>query len=181
MLVLKFDGQELYNEHTEEFETTPAFELELEHSLVSLSKWEEKWEKPFLSKGAKSPEETLDYIKQMTLTPDVPPEIYTKITAEHIELLSQYIDSKRTATWFSKDQPGRRTSSEMVTAEIIYSWLILLEISFEVETWHLNKLVTLVKVINQKKQKPKKMSRADQAQQQRDLNEQRKKKYGTSG
>lgn len=181
MLVLKFDGQELYNEHTEEFETTPAFELELEHSLVSLSKWEEKWEKPFLGRGAKSTEETLDYIKQMTLTPNVPPEIYTRITGEHIELLSKYIDSKRTATWFSNEKKAGRSSSEMVTAEIIYSWLILLEISFEVETWHLNKLVTLVKVINQKKSKPKKMSKADQMQQQRDLNAQRRAQMGSSG
>lgn len=179
MLTIVVPGVEMYDETKEEFVTVGDVSLELEHSLVSLSKWESFYGKPFLGKD-KSTEEVLGYIKFMVLTPDVPEDVFEKLTEENFNTIQEYLDSKMSATWFS-DQPGAPQSREVITAELIYYWMIIFNIPFECQYWHLNRLFTLIRVCNNKQAKPKKMSRAEIMQRNRELNEQRKKQYKTEG
>ena len=180
MLTIIVLGDEMYDEESQEFITVGDVTLDLEHSLVSLSKWEEIYEKPFLSKDEKTTEETYAYIKCMTLTPDVPEEIFSRLSNSNMEEINKYIDAKMTATWFS-EAPGAPQSREVITAELIYYWMVIFQIPFECETWHLNRLFTLIRICNVKQSKPKKMSRSEIAARNRELNTQRKAQLGTSG
>jgi hypothetical protein len=180
MLTLVVNGREMFNDESQEFVTTHDVTLELEHSLVSLSKWESIFEKPFLSTVDKTTEEVIGYVKAMTLTPDFPPGVFEKLSAENYQAINDYIDAKMTATWF-KEQPGAPQSREIITAELIYYWMIVFQIPFECENWHLNRLFTLIRICNIKQSKPKKMSRSEIAQRNRELNAQRRAQLGTTG
>lgn len=183
MLRLVVHQGEAYNEDANLFVPSgESFTMELEHSLLSLSKWESKWEVPFLGKAEKSGEQMLDYVRMMFLG-EIPSEKLDKQLSElrdsHLTEINAYINAKMSATWFN-ERPGPR-SQEIITAEIIYYWMISLGIPFECQTWHLNKLLTLIKVCNYKNAPKKKMSRAQQAAQQRDLNQQRMNQTGSRG
>jgi hypothetical protein len=180
MLTITVGGQESYDETTESFVIVGGTQLQLEHSLVSLSKWEEIFEKPFLGKDPKTGEETLAYIRCMCLGGEMPPEVFQQLGETHILLINEYLNKKMTATWFS-DAPGAPKTSEVVTAELIYYWMTVFNIPFECETWNLNRLFTLIRICNVKQAKPKKMSRAEAAARRQELNEQRKAQLGTSG
>lgn len=180
MLTIVVSGIEMFDEEKQEFVTKDETLLELEHSLVSLSKWESKHEKPFLGKEEKTTEETLDYVKCMIMTPDVSDDILDKLTEENLNEINDYINAKMTATWFA-DAPGAPQTRQVITAELIYYWLIAFQIPFECEHWHLNRLFTLIRVCNIKQDKPKKMSRAELAARNRTLNAQRKAQLGTTG
>lgn len=182
MLRIAVQGDELYNEETEEFLTLPNFVVELEHSLVSLSKWESKFEKPFLGPGEKTRDEVLHYIMCMILTKEVPDLILTKLYSVHMSEINDYIDSKQSATTFGQmPGEGRKGPPEVVTSELIYFWLVNYNIPFDCETWNLNRLFALIKICNVKNGKKKKMSRREVAQRNRELNAQRKAKLGTNG
>lgn len=173
-------GEEQWDEVNQEFIYPKEQTLQLEHSLVSLSKWESKWCKPFLTKQAKTFEETLDYVKCMTLTQNVNPEVYNYLTIANIDLINQYIDAPMTATTFSDDK-NAKTNREQVTAEIIYYWMIALNIPFECQKWHLNRLLTLIKVCNIKNSPPKKKSKKEIMRRNTALNEMRKKQLHSRG
>jgi hypothetical protein len=179
MLKITVPGLEMFDEERQEFITVDDVALELEHSLVSLSKWESIYEKPFLGKD-KSTEEVLDYIKLMVMTPNVPEEVFTKLSEKNFSEIQKYIDAKMTATWFH-ESPGAPQSRDIITAELIYYWMIIFQIPFECENWHLNKLFTLIRVCNVKQAKPKKMSRSEIAARNRELNAQRRAQLGTKG
>jgi hypothetical protein len=180
MLTIVVPGTEMFDDQSQEFTTRNDVTLDLEHSLVSLSKWESIHEKPFLSLKEKSTEEVLEYVKIMNLTPDVPDEVFLKLSDENITKINQYIEAKMTATWFH-DAPGAPKSRDVITAELIYYWMIVFEIPFECQYWHLNRLFTLIRVCNVKQAKPKKMSRSEIASRNRALNAQRREQLGTKG
>lgn len=170
-----------FNEETNEFVDIETFVLDLEHSLVSLSKWESKYEKPFLGNDEKTSEQTLDYIRMMILTPDVPEKIVQCLSSENLKAIDEYINSKQTATWFSEPKEEPKKAKETITSEIIYYWMVALDIPVEFELWHLNKLFTLIRVCNIKNAPKEKMSKADQLAQQRALNIQRRQQMGSRG
>jgi hypothetical protein len=178
MLQLKVSMLTLFNEETSEF-SEEVVDIELEHSLVSLSKWESFFEKPFLS-SEKTSEQIMWYIQAMCVTPNIAPEVFQKLSSKELNAINEYINAKMTATWFSDDRVDR-PSRETITAEIIYYWMIALNVPFECQHWHLNRLLTLIRVCNKKNEKPKKMSPRDIAARQRELNAQRKAKYNTAG
>lgn len=181
MLKVIAQTSEMWDEAANQFIVPVTFELELEHSLVSVSKWESKWEKPYID-SEKSDAEALDYVRCMNMAPNVPPEIFDRMSQDTINEITAYINAKMTATWFTEEKakPGRK---EVITSEIIYYWMIALNIPPEFETWHLNRLITLIRVCNQKNAPAKKstQSKADMAADRRRLNAQRKAKYNTSG
>ena len=180
MLQIVIPAIELWDEETQEFVQVKEQTLQLEHSLVSLSKWESKWNKAFLGKQPKSVEETLDYIKCMTLTKNVDPNIYKWISNENIQKINKYIDDPMTATTFMED-PSSKRNNEIVTSELIYYWMVTLNIPFECQKWHLNRLLTLIRVCNVKNTPPKKRSRREIMSRNAALNAARKKKLNTKG
>ena len=179
MLRVTIPPVELFDEAKQEFVWSNAYELQLEHSLVSLSKWESKWCKPFLSKGNKTNEETIDYIRCMTISQNVDPLAYKFISQSVIDQITDYIDAPMTATTFAKDKstPNR----EVITSEIIYYWMISFNVPFECQKWHLNRLLTLINVCNIRNQPAKKVSRKDMIAKRNALNEARKAQYNTRG
>ena len=179
MLTITITSAEQYDEARNEFVASVEKVLQLEHSLLSLSKWESKWGKVFLSKEPKTYEESIDYIRCMTITPNVDPKLYTFISEENMEAVRVYIESPMTATVFPKETGG--TSHEIVTSEIIYYWMIALNIPFDCQKWHLNRLTTLINVCNIKNKKPKKMGKKELASRNTDLNASRKKLLNTKG
>ena len=181
MLTITVPASEQWDESKQEFVYTKECTLELEHSLVSLYNWESKWCKPFNSKTEKTYEETIDYIRCMTLNRHVDPAVYRCLTNENINEINAYIAAPMTATKFSKNLSGGKSSNEQVTAELIYYWMIALNIPFECQKWHLNKLLTLIKVCNLKSQPPKKMSKREIMNQNAAINAARRKKYNTKG
>jgi hypothetical protein len=180
VLTITVPGRELFNEIDNEFVDTESFTLTLEHSLISLSKWEQFYEKPFLSNNEKSTEELIEYVKFMCVTRNVPDDVFKRLTEENIREIQAYIDAKMTATGFN-EPPGAPRSRDVITSELIYFWMITFQIPFECEKWHLNRLFTLIRVCNNKQAKPKKMRRAEAISRQRELNEQRRAQLGTKG
>lgn len=180
MLQITIPAVEFWDEKREEFVNTKEYTLCLEHSLVSLSKWESKWCKPFLSNKDITREETIDYIRCMTITQNVPADAYERISDQMIQDISAYIDAPMTATWFSGDKKGT-PSSEAITSELIYYWMIAMNIPFDCQKWHLNRLLTLVKVCNIKNSPSEKMSMKQTMSHNKSLNALRKKQLKTRG
>lgn len=171
---------ECWDEEKEEFVEAKTVTLQLEHSLVSLSKWESKWHKPFLSNANITGKESLDYIRCMTITKNVNPEVYLHITKENVDAVIAYINEPMTATTFSDDRKGK-SNKEIVTSELIYYWMIAYNIPFECQKWHLNRLLTLVRVCGIKNAPPKKRSKREIMQSNTALNAARRAKLHSKG
>lgn len=155
--------------------------LQLEHSLVSLSKWESKWNKPFLAKANERTEEQMrDYIRCMTITQNVDPDIFFFLPEDVIRQITEYIDAPMTATTFSNNQ-NEKPSREIVTAELIYYWMVAFGIPFTCEKWHLNRLMTLIRICSIKNAPQKKMSANEIRNRNSALNAARRKAMHTSG
>ena len=153
--------------------------LELEHSLLSLSKWESKWCKPFLNGKDKTSEEVMDYIKCMTLTEGVPETAYLYIDNEQYKLINDYIAAPMTATTIS--EPPGKVSREIMTSELLYYYMIAANIPFECERWHLNRLLTLIRICSIKSQPEKKRPINEVMKSNAALNAARKKQFNTKG
>jgi hypothetical protein len=186
MLRLSIVVAEEYDESTSEFADSKTVEIELEHSLVSLSKWECKYgkpflgDRPFLEEDEKTEVEVLDYVRMMIIGPVPPDDVLAKLSPGNVKEIQNYINAKMTATWFSSD-PSPSINREIVTAEIIYYWMITLGVPFECQYWHLNRLMTLLRVCNLKNQPKKNMTTAEAAAMQSDLNQRRRAELGTKG
>ena len=180
MLQLKIEDAEFFDERTETFVKIKGQTLQLEHSLVSISKWEAKWKKPFLTKNEKTREETLDYIRCMTITQNVDPMLYVCISNDQIAEINKYIADPMTATTFAK-QEGKGGSNKITTSEEIYYYMASYQIPFTCEKWHFNRLMTLIKVCSEKNTPKKKMRKGDLVRQRRSLNAARRAKYGSHG
>jgi 5-methylcytosine-specific restriction endonuclease McrA len=187
MLQITIPSREFFDEVKEEFFTIKERTLTLEHSLVSISKWESKWHKPFISKDEKTIEEQLDYVRCMTITQKVPEETYHGLTTENMKEINKYIDDSRSATFFhSNKNPYQKQviskKKETITSELVYYWMIALEIPMECQKWHFNRLMTLIRICNIKNNKnPKKMGKKEILRNNSKLNKARRAKMGTSG
>lgn len=158
MLTLTVPGKEYWDQSTNEFKYTPETVLHLEHSLASLSKWEEIFKKPFLSKDERTSEEALAYVIAMTLTEDVPADVYSRLSAENAAAIDKYINDSRTATWFN-DKGGAK-NTQTITSELLYAWMFQAGVDIACENWHLSRLITLLRTIRLENE-PKKKTRMD--------------------
>lgn len=180
MLRLIVPGDEFYDESTETFSTVGDVTLELEHSLVSLSKWESIYQKPFLSVESKSSEELLGYVKAMLLDDHIDPSVLFRFTQADLDQINAYIDSKQSATTFGM-MPEQKSRGEVITSELIYYWMVTFNIPFECELWHINRLFALIRICNIKNSKTRRMSKHEIATRNRELNLQRRAQLNTSG
>lgn len=181
MLKITVPGIEKWDESRQEFITTKETELALEHSLVSVSKWESKWHKYFIGNDDLNREMLLDYIRCMTLTQNVDPDVYYAMDERTINKIIDYIKDSHTATWFSENTKSK-ANSRILTSELIYYWMVALQIPFECQKWHLNRLLTLIRVCNEENnQEGKKMSQSEIMRRNKEINEQRKKMLKTHG
>ena len=179
MLQITVPGRELFDEEHGQFLVVREQTLQLEHSLVSISKWESKWCKPFLS-SEKTDEEFMDYIRCMTLTPNVPADIYNRLTRDNLQSTSDYVNAPMTATTFNEHGP-KKPNREIVTSELIYYWMVSLNIPFECQKWHIKRLITLIRVCEIKNTPPKKHSKREIMSRNAALNAARRKQFNSKG
>lgn len=176
MLEIEVTLEEGFDEKSSTFVASSSFTVQLEHSLSSVSKWESVWEEPFLGKKEKTQKQTISYIEMMILTENLPPGVFQKLIETHLEEIMNYVSANMTATKIYVD-PNSPQSREIITSELIYYWMISMNIPVQFEHWHLNRLITLIRVINLKNSPKKKMSAAER----RNLNRKRLQKLNTSG
>lgn len=181
MLTITIPANEQWDEQNQEFVyVTKKTTLHLEHSLVSLSKWESKWCKPFIDTKEKTYEETIDYIRCMTLDKNVDPNVYKCLTNQNMEDINNYISAPMTATWFN-DRGAGPPNREIITSELIYYSMVAYNIPFECQKWHLNRLLTLIRICNIKEAPPKKIPKREIMSRNAALNAARRKKLSTKG
>lgn len=172
---------EAYDESTGKFITVKKQTLVLKHTLVSISKWESIFKKPFISDKQMSIEELQEYIKCMTLTQNVDPNVYKVIPNDILNEIVMYMNDPMSATWFSDNAPKQAKTGEVVTSELVYYWMTALNIPMACEKWHFNRLMTLIRIAGEKNQPPKKMSKNDILKQNRALNAKRRAKMRSRG
>ena len=179
MLQIVIRDTEFFDERDSSIEIVKGRTLQLEHSLLSISKWESIWKKPFLTKEKKTRDEIVSYIQCMNVGQQPPDSIYKCITSRHIKEVEAYIDDSMTATTIKNN--GKRNSRKIITSELIYFWMIQNGIPFECQKWHLNRLLTLIEICAIENGPKKKMSQNDILRRNDALNEMRKAKHRTSG
>lgn len=175
MLEIDVALEESYDEETTEFVVSKSFRVKLEHSLVSVSKWESLWKEAFLGKKEKTPQQTLSYVKFMILNDELPPGVFLKLIQDHLDGIKDYISDEMTATKLRSESNPH--TQETITTELIYYWMISMNIPVEFQHWHLNRLITLIRTINLKNTPAKPMTNA----QRRELNRSRLAQHNTRG
>ena len=186
MLKIVIPPADGWNEEKEEFVSFPGKTISIEHSLVSVSKWESKWHKPFLDTANKTSEEVLDYVRCMTLTQNVDPETYSFLTEDNFEQINTYINDPMTATWFTENEKTRhKHSSEKITSELVYYWMVAFGIPMECQKWHFNRLMTLIRICQIKNEeqygKHNKVPKSALINKYASLNAARRKAWNTKG
>lgn len=190
MLKITIQDNEYWDPKKEEFITLPGTTLHLEHSLLAISKWEAKWHRPFLSDGPKEVKEFIDYIACMSIDEEVDFRVLYGLSGKNLDDIREYLSDSMTATWFGKTtsyidntkktaKPSARR--EIITSELIYYWMIVLQIPFECERWNLNRLMTLIRVCNEKNTPPKKLSKKQLMSRNAELNQLRRKQLNSAG
>lgn len=182
MLEIVVPAGEGFNSAKNEFFYWNEQKLVLEHSLLSISQWEAKYHKPFLS-SEKSDKEVLDYVRCMTINKNVDPNVYLHLTSQNLNDINDYINDSMTATWFTEEvkKEGAVSHKETITSELIYYYMVACQIPFECQKWHINRLLTLIRIYNEKNKDPKKMSKKDLLARNKSLNAARKAKYNSKG
>lgn len=183
MIKIEVPEKEFFNEATQEFYNIKGCTLQLEHSLISISKWESKWHKPFVTgkyDEPKTSEEILDYIRCMTLNSNIPPEVYYCLTEADVKAICDYINDPMTASTVS-NIGGSHGRGEVVTSELVYYWMVAYQIPFECEKWHFNRLLMLIRICNAKNRDPKKMSNREIYKRNSALNAARRAKLHSKG
>jgi len=178
MLVIEIPKQEVFLDEKQEFSHVGPFKIQLEHSLLSISKWESEWCKPFLTADKKTEKENLDYIRCMGVSQHIDDNVLSLLTEKDVMTIAEYMQSKKSATTFTMSGSSNR---EVVTSELIYYWMTMFNIPFECQKWHIDRLLTLIRICNVKSAPGKKMSKAEILQRNKTINAQRKKMYNTSG
>lgn len=183
MLRITIPEREYFDDSKQEFIKQKEQVLNLEHSLISISKWESKWKKPFLDNKGLTYNEFVSYIKCMSLNSNIDEDAYIGVDQETIQKVNAYIDDKMTATWFNEKESGKKKGGrgQVVTSELIYYWMIAYEIPFECQKWHLNRLLTLIRICESKNSPSKKMKKKDTLAQYKALNDARRKALGSRG
>lgn len=182
-LKITIQPNELWDESNQRFITIDKpVVLSLEHSLVSISKWEAKWKKAYLSKIPKTLEEKLDYIRCMTLTQNVDPKVYYLLDEKTVKEINDYIEDPMTATTFNDRNSATETyKNRIVTSEELYYLMFVNNIPVDFQKWHLNRLLTLLKVFSVKNAPPKKMSKENLMKSYADINRANRAKFHTKG
>lgn len=180
MLKLVVPSTEYWDAEQELFFTKKESRLQLEHSLVSIAKWESKWGKPFLNSDNKTTEEIKDYIRCMTITQNVDPDIFDRLTNDNLNDINEYIQASMTATTFDEEKP-KGVMRDVITSELIYYWMVSFNIPMECQKWHINRLLTLIRVCTVMNQPPEQLSEAELMARNTELNELRKKQFNTNG
>lgn len=184
MLTIFVPAEEVWDESNEVFVSQPPTTVHLEHSLVSMAQWEAKYHKPFLGKAEMTNDEILDYIRFMIVDPEIPTDIFSRLSQKNFSEINEYINDSQTATWFTESNNGSKATFRgggTITAEIVYYWMVSLNIPFECQYWHLNRLLTLIRVCNEKNQPPKKLSQRELMRRNKAQNAARRKALGTKG
>lgn len=153
--------------------------LVLEHSLLSLSKWESKHKKPFLETKAKTGEEMIDYFQSMIVSPPNKEDLIFRLSPEQMDQITDYINDSMTAA--KVPNLPKKGSPDTLTSDLIYSWLVALKINWESQHWHLNRLMMLIQILNAQQEAQKPQSKAEVLRDWRKQNAELKEKYGTSG
>ena len=181
MLQIRVPGIEYWDEKKGEFKESPDTIISLEHSLISISKWESKWHRPFLNDKQLTKEEFVDYIKCMTITPNIEDEVYDRLTNKNIDDILKYMEDPMTGTTINERGISKSRKREIVSSELIYYWMVAMQIPFECQEWHINRLMMLIRVCGIKNQPDKKMSKRNVMQQNAALNAARRQKLHTRG
>lgn len=182
-LKITIPSGELYDEEENEFIYLSEVQLELEHSLYSISKWESVTEKSFFVDNITDINDSIEYIKCMTITPDISPDVYNRLTLSNFNTVNEYINAPMSATRLSELQKSGGTSGnrDRITSELIYYWMIVCNIPFECDKWHFNRLLALIEICNIKNTPPEKLSEQEFLSKRAAINEERKRKYNTKG
>lgn len=180
MLTISTNGGEFFDEKTGEFRSVKGQTFSLEHSLISLSKWEAKYHRSFINNGPETEEEMIEYIRCMTITQNVDPCVYRNLSYDNVLEIKKYMEDPMTATWFS-DKQNPKSRQKTITAELIYYWMFQLNIPIQFEKWHLNRLLTLIRLCDLENAPKKKMKSKDVRKQNSELNRMRRERLGSNG